>query len=252
MKKITAVIIAKNSADFISKALDSVSFCDQIIVVNNDSTDDTEKVARDKKADVFDFPGDDFSELRNFGLKKAKEDFILYIDSDEIVDDLLRSEIIKVLSETDPKSSYYVTRKNFYFGNYPWPGNEKIERIFLKERLKGWHGKIHESPIVEGKKGALKGYLLHFTHKDLTSMLDKTNEWSKTEAELRYKADHPPMSWWRFPRVMLSAFFDSYITKGGYKAGAVGLIESIFQSYSSFITYARLWEMQQKKNEKTL
>jgi glycosyltransferase involved in cell wall biosynthesis len=246
MKKLSAVIIAKDSADYIAKSLESVSFCDQIIVIDNDSKDDTAKVAKDKKAEVFNFSGDDFSELRNFGIKKAEGDFILYIDSDEVVDDVLRSEILKVLEQDNSKSSYYVVRKNFYFGDSPWPGNERIERLFLKDHLKGWQGKIHESPIVDGDKGLLKGYLLHFTHRDLTSMLNKTIEWSKIEADLRLKANHPLMSWWRFPRVMITAFFDSYIKKKGYKAGTVGIIESIFQSYSAFITYARLWEMQQK------
>jgi len=61
------------------------------------------------------------------------------------------------------------------------------------------------------------------------------------------------MSWWRFPRVMLTAFFDSYIRQGGWKIGTAGLIESMYQSFSIFVTYARLWEMQEKlkiKNEK--
>lgn len=250
MKKITAIIIAKDAADSIAKTLDSVSFCNEIIVINNQSKDETVKIAEGKKAKVFDCLGDDFSVLRNLGLKKAEGDFIFYIDTDEVVNEPLKAEIIKVLKEDNPKVSYFVTRKNFYFGNYPWPQEEKIERLFLKKELKGWQGKIHESPIVFGEKGSLKGYLLHYTHQDLTSMLNKTIEWSKTEAELRFKANHPKMTWWRFPRVMVTAFLDSYLRKKGYQAGAYGVIESIFQAYSAFITYARLWEMQEKKNEK--
>ena len=81
-------------------------------------------------------------------------------------------------------------------------------------------------------------------------MLDKTIQWSKIEAELRYKSGHPPMSWWRFIRVMLTAFYDSYIKQKGYSVGTAGFIESMFQAYSMFITYARLWEMQLKANQK--
>ena len=84
-------------------------------------------------------------------------------------------------------------------------------------------------------------------------MVNKTLAWSKIDAELRFKSGHPRMTWWRFPRVMLTAFFDSYIKQGGWKVGTIGLIESLYQSYSIFITYARLWEMQNKlkiKNEK--
>ena len=77
-------------------------------------------------------------------------------------------------------------------------------------------------------------------------MLNKTIEWSETEANLRFSNNHPKMSWWRFPRVMFSAFFNSYLKQGGYKAGTVGIIESIYQAFSIFITYAKLWEKQQK------
>jgi hypothetical protein len=119
--------------------------------------------------------------------------------------------------------------------------------------LKGWKGKLHESPIVDGEIGKInEGFILHFTHRDLESMLSKTIEWSTQEALLRYNSGHPQMTWWRFPRVMLTTFFDSYIRQGGYKAGATGIVESMYQSFSMFVTYAKLWELQnQAKNKKS-
>ena len=78
-------------------------------------------------------------------------------------------------------------------------------------------------------------------------MVEKTNKWSESEAELRYKAGHPEMSWWRFLRVMFTAFTDSYFKEKGYKSGTAGLVEAVFQSFSMFITYAKLWEKQIKK-----
>jgi len=82
-------------------------------------------------------------------------------------------------------------------------------------------------------------------------MVDKTLGWSKTEAELRFDSNHPKITWWRFPRVMISAFVNSYIIQGGWRVGTAGLVESIYQAFSIFITYARLWEKQLKmKNEK--
>jgi len=78
-------------------------------------------------------------------------------------------------------------------------------------------------------------------------MLEKTISWSEVEAQLRYDSSHPKMTWWRFPRVMFRAFADSYIRQKGWKAGTAGVVESMYQSFSMFITYARLWEMQQGK-----
>lgn len=249
MNKISTVIIAKNAENLLADCLDSVSFSDEIILIDSGSTDRTKEVAERFKAKVVEIKTDDFSEIRNLGLKKATGEFVFYIDVDERVDTVLEKEIINIKSKKidDIQNSFFVQRKNYYLGSHEWPRIEKILRLFKKDKLKGWKGKLHESPIIEGKSGTLNGYLLHFTHRDLTSMLNKTIKWSKTEAELRFYSNHPKMSWWRFPRVMITTFLDYYIKQGGYKVGTAGLVESMYQVFSIFITYARLWELQQKK-----
>lgn len=245
MSKISAVVIAKNAEGLIADCLDSLSFCDEIIVVDAGSDDRTREIAERMGASVFELKSQDFSELRNFGLQKAKGEWLLYVDTDERVSAALAADIKNKIVNSK-YVAYRIRRKNFYLGKNEWPHIEKIERLFKKTHLRGWKGVLHESPIVEGKVGELNGFLLHYTHRDLKAMLDKTIEWSKIEAELRFRARHPKMTWWRFPRVMISAFFDSYIRQGGWKVGTAGLIESIYQSFSIFITYARLWELQQK------
>lgn len=252
--KLSAVIIAKNEENMIADCLDSVSFCDEQIVVDNGSTDRTGEIARHLGAKVFE-NSDDFDQanLRNLGLQKAKGEWILYIDADERVSDLLRKHLLSTIDNLPSKEivAFKIRRKNFYFGNHQWPYIESLDRLFLKKKLLGWYGKVHESPKVEGGIGILDGYLLHYTHRDLGSMLAKTIEWSKIEAELRFNSSHPKVIWWRFPRVMFTGFYDSYIKQKGYKVGAAGLVESIFQAFSMFVTYARLWEMQHNKEQKT-
>lgn len=248
--KISGVVIAKNEENMIVDCLDSLSFCDEIIMIDNGSEDRTIDIAKRMGAKVFSFETRDFSKLRNFGLAKTKGDWILYADADErVTKELALSIKYQILSvKKNMFSAFRIQRKDFYFGNYEWPYIENIERLFRKDSLKGWKGMLHESPIIDGKVGILEGFLNHYTHRDLTSMLEKTIKWSKIEAELRFQSGHPSMSWWRFPRVMLTAFLDSYLKQKGWKVGTVGLIESIYQSFSIFITYARLWELQQKKN----
>ena len=249
MSKLSTVIIAKNAENLLADCLDSISFSDEIILIDSGSTDRTKEVAERFKAKVYELKTDDFSEIRNLGLEKAEGELVFYIDVDERVDSILEKEIInlKLKNIKDIQDSFFVQRKNYYLGSYEWPKTEKILRLFKKDKLKGWKGKLHESPIVEGENSILNGFLLHFTHRDLSSMLNKTIKWSKTEAELRFNTNHPKMTWWRFPRVMTTAFFDYYIKQGGYKVGTAGFIESIYQAFSIFITYARLWELQQKK-----
>lgn len=249
MKKISAVIIAKTQEKLIKDALESVLFCDEIIVIDNGSKDKTKEIAQ-KYAKVYDYKSNSFSELRNFGLSKAENEYILYLDTDEKISDELKKSIQKVLSGDSEYAGFRLLRKNYYLGKNEWPYIEKLERFFKKEKLKEWQGDLHESPVVEGKIGELEGYIFHFTHRDLDSMLEKTISWSSTEALLRYNSNHPKIVWWRFPRVMLTAFLGSYIKQRGYKAGVVGVIESVYQAFSAFITYAKLWELQKKANPK--
>ncbi|MDP3955421.1 MAG: glycosyltransferase family 2 protein [bacterium] len=250
MSKVSAIVIAKNEENMIADCLESVQkLADEIIVVDNNSEDRTAEIAKRMGAMVYACKTNDFSDLRNFGLNKAAEDWILYVDADERVDNDLKTAITHLTKDSgrgNQLNTYFIKRKNFYLGNHEWPYVEKLERFFRKSSLKGWKGELHEAPIFEGEIGELEGFLLHYTHRDLASMLSKTIEWSKIEADLRYKSNHPKMTWWRFPRVMLGAFFDSYIKQRGWKAGIVGIIESLYQSFSIFITYARLWELQKK------
>lgn len=248
MSKVSAIIITHNSESLVANAMDSVRFCDEVIIIDNNSTDRTVELTKMLGAKVYEIDSGDFSEKRNYGLKKAKSKWVLYIDDDERVTPELRENIKEVTDKRIAEySAYKIKRKNFYLGNHEWPSIEEHLRLFNKNKLKEWKGKLHETPIVEGKISVLDGFLLHYTHRNLTEMVEKTTEWSRIEAELRYKSNHPKMTWWRFFRVMLTAFHDSYFKQKGYKAGVAGLVESMYQSFSMFITYARLWELQNKE-----
>jgi glycosyltransferase involved in cell wall biosynthesis len=250
MIKISGIVITKNAENQIADCLDSLSFCEEIIVIDNKSEDRTRELAEKMGAKVVEYSSDDFSEMRNMGIKKTNGEWLLYVDADERVTPGLAAKIKRAAASNTGEVAFKIKRKNFYFGNHEWPYIEKLERLFRKDKLEKWYGKLHESPIVKGKVGDLDGYLFHYTHRDLGSMLKKTIEWSKIEAQLRFESGHPKMTWWRFPRVMLTAFFDSYIRQGGWKVGAVGIIESMYQSFSIFVTYARLWELQLRKGGK--
>lgn len=250
--KISGVIIAKNEEKLIGDALESLSFCNEIVVIDNGSTDETKKISEEKGARVYELISNDFSELRNLGLAKSTGEYILYLDADERLSDELKKEISKIIKEEAEYSAFKLQRKNFYLGNNAWPHIEKMERLFKKDKLETWRGKLHESPVVEGKIGELSGFIYHYTHRDFESMIEKTIVWSDIEAVNRFNGGHPKITWWRFPRVMITAFLNSYIKERGFKAGAVGLIESFYQSFSMFITYAKLWELQhQIKKDKT-
>lgn len=252
MLKISAVILAKNAENLIADCIDSVSFCDEVILIDDYSTDRTPDIAKMMGASVYPYTSESFAKRRNLGLKKAKGKWVLYIDSDERLSPELAERIKEIVDrKRDLNAAYRLKRQNYYLGNNPWPKIEKLERLFKKAKLEEWYGDLHETARVDGPIGDIEdGVIRHYTHQDLTGMLNKTIHWSKIEADLRMKADHPQMSWWRFYRVMLTAFYDSYIKQKGYRIGTAGFIESMYQSFSMFITYARLWELQQKEKKK--
>ncbi len=246
---LSAIIIAKNEAMRIATCIDALAFCDEVLVADNGSTDETVAVSRAHGAHIAIFSMGDFAELRNAAAKRATGEWLLYVDADEVVSAPLAREIRRAIdtwSQQKP-TSYRLCRTNYYLGQR-WPGNERMLRLFRRTALKGWKGELHETAVTDGAIGDLPGELIHDTHRSLEEMVRKTNDWSETEALLRLHAGHPSISWWRLLRVAITGFGNSYFRQGGWRAGTVGWVESIYQAFSLFITYAKLWELQNRKS----
>lgn len=250
---ISVIILTKNEEPRIKGCINSVLWADEIIIVDNGSTDNTVEIAKKSGAVVYEIKEQNFSHLREFGAQKSKNDWILYIDADEIVPDTLKNEICSIIEKFNPSISpvgYSITRTNMYLGNVLWPVKDSMMRLFYKKALIGWQGELHESAKINGASQFLKESLIHHTHRTLEEMVSKTNVWSETEANLRISAHHPAIVPWRIVRVMLTAFWNSYIRQKGWKAGVGGMIESMYQAFSMFITYAKVWEKQQNQNKR--
>lgn len=244
MKQLSVIIITRNEENHIAACVKhAAEFAHEVIVIDNGSTDTTAKVAEAAGAAVTSVPGLDFSYMRNVGKEQAHGPWLLYLDTDERLSDQLIKEVRAVISAERSEAAYTCYRHNYFFGKR-WPKSDTMIRLIRKDALLGWQGVVHETAQVTGEVGALSAPLLHHTHNTITDMVAKTNEWSEIESQLRYKSNHPKMTWWRFFRVMLTAFWSSYIRDGGWKAGTVGLVESLYQAFSMFITYAKLWEKQ--------
>lgn len=250
MKDITVIILALNEEDVIKDAILSArDIAKEILVINANSTDRTKEIAENHGATVISHQFKDFSDQRNFAILHAKTPWVLYLDADERLTDGFKKELLATVDLYDEKGStggFYIYRKTFYFGR-DWGLTDRVQRLFYREKFIEWYGVVHETPKIHGEFAEIKSPILHFTHRTLSQMLTKTNEWSEYEAMLRLKADHPHMTPWRFLRVMSTEFFNSYVKNKGYKNGTNGVIEGIYQAFSMFITYAKLWEMQQKK-----
>lgn len=241
---LSVIVLTKNSEETIKKCLASIkNFGDELVVIDSGSSDKTPEIAESFGAKVISKKFIDFSDQRNFGMDKTTGDWTLYVDSDEELTEKFKEELLSKISQKDHLGGYFIRRTTYYFGKN-WGLTDKVQRLFLRSKFIEWSGTVHETPKVEGDFGVIDSPVNHYTHRNLSQMIDKTNEWSSYEAELRLKAGHPLMTPWRFFRVMITAFFSSYTRGKGYKNGSLGVIESIYQSFSMFITYAKLWEKQ--------
>jgi glycosyltransferase involved in cell wall biosynthesis len=250
--KISVVIIARNAAGKIEEAIRSAKpIADEIIVLEGRSTDNTVEIAGREGARVVRQLGKNFSEWRNQGMETAKGEWVLYLDHDEKITQELAKEIKNVISNSS-FVAFAIPRLNIIFGKPMRHGGlypDYQQRLFLKRGFKKWVNELHEEPRYEGRMSHLKNHMIHNKHDNISEMIDKTNEWSVVEAKLLLGSGHPKMSWWRFFRIMLTELWDKLIVKGELLDGTAGIIYAIYQMWSRFITYAKLWEMQNSKSK---
>jgi glycosyltransferase involved in cell wall biosynthesis len=254
IKNLSIIILAGNEEKIIEKCLSSCKFTSEIILVAANSTDKTKLIAKKTIPNIKIFETNDeynknFSKWRNLGYKNATKEWILYVDADEIINSKLQKEIISIINSKKIATHYAIPRANHFLGKRVKHGGtypDYVKRLFKKDYFKGFSGYLHEEPIIEGKLDYFKNDLLHFTHRNISSMIDKTNAWTDMEAQALFDDKHPPVYWWRFPRMMFTKFYQRLIKEKMYKDGIVGWISAIFESFDTFIIYAKLWELQQK------
>lgn len=239
---------------YIENCLKSLSFVDEVIVIDNGASQKTVEIAK-KYADKYIFTKDkNFATRHNLGAENSKGEWLLFVDADERISKSLAEEIANEIK--NPKfDSYQLNRINYFLGKKVRYGDRNpdyVTRLFKKESLITWTGEIHESSQVKGTIGKLLSPFYHLTHRDIFTMVEKTINYSEHEAKLRFDAKHPPVVWWRLIRVTLTEFFNRIIKLQGWRQGTEGWIDGLFQAFSLFVVYARLWEMQRKENlEKT-
>lgn len=246
---LSVIVIAKNEEKRIKACLESIKWVDEIILADNGSTDSTLEIAKKYTDNLLIFKDKDFATLRNKAMEQAKGAWVLYVDSDERVLAPLREEIEKIIESTE-FGAYAISRKNIIFGkqvNYGPYKKDWVIRLFKREYFEGWFGKVHESANFKGKLGYTKNSLLHLTHRDIDHFILKSLEWSKIDAKLRLDSNHPKMTGWRFMRIFITEMFNQGFLRKGFFNGTIGIMDSILQAFSMYITYVRLWELQQSK-----
>lgn len=244
---LSVVVLTKNEEQMIQACLESVNWVDEIVVIDNASSDKTKDIAKKYTKSVYSYKDTNFSSLRNKGMEKTTKDWVLFVDADERVMQPLKEEINDLI-QTKEYVAYALPRNNIILGkkvSYGPYKNDWVIRLVKRSGFKEWVGEVHEYMTFEGKLGYANHPLLHLTHRNLDQIILKSVEWSKIDADLRIAAGHPPMTQWRFLRILITELWQQGIIRKGFFNGTIGTIDAILQTFSLFMTYVRLWQMQQ-------
>jgi (heptosyl)LPS beta-1,4-glucosyltransferase len=249
--KLTVTVITHDEAANIAAALHSVSWADEIIVVDSQSTDDTVSIAQRlaTRVDIREWPG--YSAQKNYAASIASNDWILSLDADERVTPELATEIKELLQTTPAYPAYRIPRVAWYLGRWirstDWYPDYQL-RLYDRRSAR-WNGRrVHESVESDRPPGRLRHELQHYAYRDVSDHLATIDKYTTLAAEqwLSEGRRTGPFELFVHPRL---AFIRNYLLRGGFRDGAAGLLVSKMNSYYVFLKLAKLWELQLAKRQ---
>lgn len=243
MPRLSAIVIAKNEANNISDCLDSLAFCDEMVVVDGGSSDDTVALAKARGARVVSAPDwQGYGPQKNLALSQAHGDWVLSIDADERVTALLAVEIQTAINEAKangykmPRLSSFCGRDIHHSGWYP----DYVLRLFRREKARFTDDLVHERVICEGPIGRLNEPLRHRTIVSLEDALSKIDRYSTAGAEMLvasgrrvYFLSGIGHGGWTFLR--------SYFFRAGFLDGPEGFLVARYHAQTTFYRYMKAW-----------
>ena len=238
---ISAVVLAKNEEENIKECLAGLKWCDEVIVVDDNSTDKTAELARKEGARVVEHSlNNDFASQRNFALGEAKHDWIFFVDADERVSPQLITEIQEKLKDTRVAGFFFKRIDNFlgYWLKYGEIGQVRLLRLARRGTGK-WRRAVDEKWEIRGKTETLKNPLRHYPHPNLTQFLESINERSTLNARVFYQeGKRLTLVEWLKP---VFKFVDNYFFHLGFLDGIPGFVFSVLMSLHSFSVRVKLY-----------
>lgn len=246
--KLTAVIITLNGERLFGRCLDSLAFCDRILVVDSFSTDATQAIAEQHGAIFIQNPWPGNARQIRFGVdwlaKHAPTEWVFFLDCDEICSPELAESIWKALASPGDRTAFSMPRRTWYFdrflrhgGSYP----DRLFRLFRPENIRIQESGAHQQFCPSGPHGDLEGDLLHYTYADFFNQLEKLNDYARRGArDLERKGKRGGVAaglghgLWRF--------ISMYVMKRGFLDGRAGFLMAAHTAFYTFLKYIRINE----------
>lgn len=241
--KLSVIVITRDEAANIRACLESVSWADEIIVVDSGSADGTVEIAREMGARVqvhADWPG--FGVQKNRALEYATSEWVLSLDADERVTPELRAEIEGVLSAGGATDAYLVSRLSNYCGRFMYHSGwhpDLLPRLFRRGKARFSDDLVHEHLVVTGNTGTLRGVLLHYAFDNLEEVLHKVNQYSTAGAAMMYQRGRQASLTGALLRGVWS-FFRTYVLRGGFLDGREGFMLAVSNAEGTYYRYLKL------------
>jgi glycosyltransferase involved in cell wall biosynthesis len=243
---LSAVVITHNEEENLPEALRSVAFCDEIVVVDSGSSDETREKAQAAGARVIlNQPWPGFAAQRNVAVDAARHDWVIALDADERVALPLRDEIQSRRARGFDCAGYRIPRVAFYLGRWvratDWYPDPQV-RLFDRTRAR-WEGAhVHESVRVRGKVGRLRSDMEHHPYVDIADHMRKIDRYTTLWAQQAFEAgrrtgilEMAGNGFWTFLR--------NYVLKRGFVLGSAGFTISVLNSYYTYTKLAKLQEL---------
>jgi glycosyltransferase involved in cell wall biosynthesis len=245
--RLSAVVITLDEESSLARTLDSVAWCDEIVVMDSGSTDRTVEIAQSyPNCRVITQPFLGYGPQKCKAVAAASHDWILSIDADEVLDERLQASLQEWRrSGTDEPAGYYVRRQLHFMGRQFAHGNEsrnKVLRLFDRRRGSFDDAPIHERVGIPGPAGSLQGRMIHYTYRDLGEYFAKFNRYTTLMAsQLRDRGRRASMA--GIVLRMPATFFVYYFLRGNWMNGFPGFVWSLLAANYRTVKYLKLYEL---------
>lgn len=252
MKKIpiSVVVITKNEEENMVDCLESVMWADEIIVLDDYSTDNTVNIAKQFTDKVFLRKTDVEGAHRNYAYSLAKNDWVLSLDADERASDELRQEMEELFKKPLKDAAYAIPIKTYigkrwirYGGWYP---AGKI-RLFRKDKFRYEEAEVHPRVFIDGTYSRLTKDIIHYSYRDFHDFFESLNNQTTLEAR-KWFNEKRKIGFLKIYRKFVDRFLRSYILKQGFRDGLIGFIVAYGSGLYQVMSYVKYWEM--LKNQK--
>jgi len=249
---VSAVILSKNEQKNIIRCLESLSWCNEIIIIDDFSTDETLEIAKKLGAKVYQRHLDDnFATQRNFGLEKVKGDWVFFVDADEKISAELAAEIKFQISNSKHQkvNGFYFKRRDKFLGKWLNHGETASIRLLRLARKNSgqWQGVIHEAWQVKGRTKILKNPILHERQITISDFLNRINQYSTIRAKELFEQGKKT-DFFLIITFPLGKFIQNFFLRLGFLDGFPGFAMAFLMTLHSLLVRCKLYFLWQKKN----